>query len=130
MKDRYLFRGIDTVKGEWITGHLTSSEIDGVIKIFHEDEESSTLIQVMEETIGQCTGLKDKNGELIFEGDILLGKADSQGVQSNHFIEWCEDGSCFGCSILPKSMYMNKMRLDRSWIAECEKEIVGNIHES
>jgi len=77
MKDRVLFRGKRIDGGGWTTGLLCdfSHEMGGnkliaaTIKCRPGDSR-----EVDPETIGQCTGLRDKNGVLIFEGDILLLK--------------------------------------------------------
>jgi uncharacterized phage protein (TIGR01671 family) len=71
MKDRYLFRGKLIDNGEWMIGNLIQTD-DGVYII--QNYVPQHLIKNYEvnlATICQCTGLKDKNGKMIWENDIV-----------------------------------------------------------
>ena len=83
MEDRYLFKGKRIDNGEWITGYLLVKKKDFYIceKPYECMDEYSSLNGqsygfggfkfVDQSTICQCTGLKDKNGKLIWENDIV-----------------------------------------------------------
>lgn len=68
MEDRYLFRAKRLDNGEWIMGLLTV--MWGQLHIINPDDEH-TAYPIDIETICQCTGLRDKNGNLIWENDIV-----------------------------------------------------------
>lgn len=85
MEDRYLFKAKRLDNGEWVTGNLIQNPFFKGVRswISSEQEDKTRLrsisrtqalwnsIEVDSSTICQCTGLKDKNGKLIWENDIV-----------------------------------------------------------
>lgn len=97
MDNRYLYKAKRTDNGEWVYGSLITgvffrvgNDIPYILcpekadyDCFEDFKEDNGIFEVDPSTICQCTGLVDKNGEPIFEGDIVktnqYGKDDGQG---------------------------------------------------
>ena len=130
-----IFRGKRTDNGEWITDSETYiRDGDGIWL----SDENLNVVTVIPETVGQYTGLTDKNGVRIFEGDILDVSSDVAygGVavhRLGYFVVEFHNG-CFMKSALDDpqlSFFDNAKRKGLyHFISTDIHKIVGNIHDN
>ena len=92
MEDRYLYKA-KTCNGEWVTGFLHCKDDKWYIS---NKVGSPFAYEVRPDTICQCTGLKDKNGKLIWENDIMVAHLDDDYQEDETYIRilWYESGFC------------------------------------
>ena len=124
-----LFRGKRVDNGEWVEGYL-GVEVGGepVIEYCDFDDYIGDCVEelfIIPETVGQYTGLTDKNGRRIFEGDILSGHLDElfPNEESRYPVVWHDYGWHIKCG--------NESfdTLEQSWVNKY-LEVIGNIHDN
>jgi uncharacterized phage protein (TIGR01671 family) len=119
-----LFRGKRIDNGEWLCGNLTVWD-DGEASIDQEPTEGSLLYAVVPQTVGQYTGLTDKNGKKMFEGDVVAGAV--------HWLEMMKNGVItFRYGSFGLVWYRGCVEQFNPFTSMCnvEYEVVGNIHDN
>lgn len=109
-----LFRGKRVDNGEWTEGYFFKSW-DKVFLLWGMTGDCPNMEEVIPETVGQFTGLCDKNGKKIFEGDIVESPNGTQG-----FIEW-QNAEC---------AFLVNIGDDWQTMDDCPYEVIGNIYDN
>lgn len=141
MQDRYLFRGKRIDNGEWVHGYLFDDGFENgrvfiggiVIEKYNGtacDDWNVTGINFYEidpNTICQCTGLKDKNGRVIWENDIASYSDLITRDKKTICIEWNKMQASF------VRKYRSPMGLQYLYLDEyiaSRMEVIGNTFDS
>lgn len=113
------FRGKRVDNGEWVFGDYTRySKDESIIMVDLLEQED---YWVASETVGQYTGLKDKNGQEVYEGDVLEGFSvyptkDTFQSKTLGEVYYSNRGTWDCCSFLLGDI--NE-----------QMEVIGNIHD-
>ena len=123
-----LFRAKRLDNGEWIYGDLlTPTDIMDVWEI-SENTGMGDRYEIDPETVGQYTGLKDRNGNKIFEGDIIQYQPEYATEPIHSVVEYCADKFNYPAFDLKNHDYeANGLQCAHEEGVGCE--VIGNIHE-
>ena len=124
MKREILFRGKRADNGEWVYGYLIGNNvIVGEVVDFDDDYLTTEFWHKVDpETVGQFTGLTDKNGTKIFEGDIVRFYDDSEDELTNGVVV-CNADFCSFCVSM-------KGHEDVMLMAHWQYEVIVNIYDN
>ena len=132
--DRYLYKAKRLDNGEWVQGYLFGIWEKRYI-LWGMTNDIPNMIEVDPTTICQCTGLKDKNGKLIWENDIV--KCVDVNAETEFFavVEFGNPNGFYSWGYQLKHIWGDEPNLDiLLWIdmeetgATCE--IIGNIFDN
>ena len=130
-----LFHGKRTDNGTWAYGYLFCIW-ERTYLCWGTTNDVPNMKEILPETVGQYTGLTDKNGKKIFEGDIV--KNNWCFIYSPSVVRFGEYFQPFNDDIHTKHIgfyiehsgnYMNTCRHDLGYFAN-KCEVIGNIHDN
>lgn len=125
-----LFRGKRLDNEKWVEGHLVVCKNNGrsfITELIEVDEDSWLYWEVNPNTVGQYTGLTDKNGNKIFEGDII--RCNNRVEVYIGLVDWdiCNPSMCIRYT---SEKGFDHIEYDFIICGNMTIEILGNIHDN
>ncbi len=136
MEREIKFRSKSTSNKEWIYGNYAiidglPSIVEGSIEFIDGSElRSYSWDYVIPETICQFTGLHDKNGKEIYEGDILRSVVNPDIIM---YVSYDVEETSFMAIQINKytgTDLESRCHIRREWITGFPKEVIGNIYDN
>lgn len=128
--------------GQWVYGGYSEPQEDckqneGLITVYLGGS-STCKYHVIPNTVGQFTGLHDKNGKEIYEGDIVYSEFED-GSNGSSLVGWNKKQSCFG--VMDEYAYRSKLEgfeypefqnhVMLAFMRDAKLfEVIGNIHDN
>lgn len=136
MQDRYLFKAKRKDNGEWVEGfYFCMTHTDGrhthhfIIPLGADLSLGTPVekiqVEVDQSTICQCTGLKDKNGRVIWEHDIVTFAHEK--CTRNYVIEFEKTFYNYGLRFRNKSTHF---RCTQATLCTHDCEVIGNVFDN
>ena len=116
------FRGKDIINAKWLFGDFVRDKSMTRTAILVNEADSYDECEVNPESIGQYTGMKDKNGKEIYEGDIVR-------YRDPDFDEFAI-GEVIYYSVTCSFVVAKDILEITALLSMCEYEVIGNIHDN
>ena len=125
-----LFRGKDIETGEWVFGFYSMQSFGRGFApaIIQFDGGSTVPLLVNSKTVGQYTGLRDKNSAMIFEGDIV--KCDSGFITEVVFGHFTIGSDSWGVEHSTPGFVCKYSDGSGHHGLDPDVEVIGNIHDN